>query len=136
MAVTSIPKGRHVRCRHAGETGCSIYADRPAPCREWSCAWLRGHPEFLERDRPDLIGIVASVVGRKEVSLSEGALGALSSQSAVELVARLVAGGETVTMLPVSGRPSVTGPLEGVVRRRMARLEKRMRRESPASSGT
>ena len=49
-------------CEHVCEVGCSIYADRPEPCRAFRCQWLRG---LLEIDgsidpelRPDACGVV------------------------------------------------------------------------------
>lgn len=127
MSVSAIPKGRNVWCPHASRegAGCSIYADRPAPCRDWSCAWLLGHPAFLESDKPDRIGVVASVTGPARISLNEGRPGALEGTQ--ELVGRLVALGETVTLLPVSGRPTVVGVDADSVRREQARAERRRR---------
>lgn len=127
MAVSAIPKGRGVWCQHASRSGagCAIYANRPAPCRDWSCAWVSGHPAFLEDDRPDKIGVVVSRDGASQISLHEGRPGAL--KNVAELVDRLVAAGETVTSVPVAGRPTAVGAEAEEVRRRLARLEKQRR---------
>lgn len=127
MAVSAIPKGRGVWCQHASRAGagCTIYADRPAPCRDWSCAWVSGHPAFLEADRPDKSGVVANKDGARQISLHEGRPGAL--ENVAELVGRLVADGETVSLIPVSGRPTAMGPEADGARRRLARLEKQRR---------
>lgn len=52
------PKATWTRCDHeqAGG-GCSIYAERPTPCRRYKCAWLIGLG--TEAERPDRIGIIA-----------------------------------------------------------------------------
>lgn len=124
MAVSAIPKGCGVWCRHASRSGqgCKVYDDRPAACREWSCAWLNGHGAFQDSDRPDLIGVVASVTGRGEISLHEEREGALGENPG--LLGRLVESGETVTSIPLDGRPSVIGVAAAEVRRRMARMER------------
>jgi len=124
MAVTTIPKGRGVWCAHASRSGagCAIYEDRPAPCRDWSCAWVSGHPALLEADRPDLTGVVASRDGLDKITLHEAKDGAL--EAAAELAVRLVASGETVTSVPISGRPTVVGTRADDVRRLLARAER------------
>lgn len=55
MGVPDVNKEANVQCQHVCESGCSIYKDRPKPCRDFQCAWLQG----LLRDdqRPDRLGI-------------------------------------------------------------------------------
>ncbi len=124
MAVSAIPKGRGVWCQHASHSGagCAIYANRPAPCRDWSCVWASGHPALLEADRPDKTGVVANRDGARQISLHESRSGAL--EGVAELVNRLVAAGETVSLIPVAGRPTAVGAEADEARRRLARLEK------------
>lgn len=62
IAVPEIEKGTYESCEHLCETGCGIYADRPASCRTFECQWLRG---VLEVDgaidvamRPDVCGVI------------------------------------------------------------------------------
>lgn len=53
------------RCAFACKGGCAIYADRPEPCRTWSCVWL--HSQTMGGDRlpsalrPDRCGVVVNV---------------------------------------------------------------------------
>lgn len=53
------------RCQHACAGGCSIYADRPEPCREWSCVWLHSQSNAALRLpsglRPDRCGVVLNL---------------------------------------------------------------------------
>lgn len=80
---------------------------------------------FLETDRPDKIGVVASRDGARQISLHEGRPGTL--ERVAELVNRLVAAGDTVSLIPVAGRPTAVGAEADEARRRLARLEKQRR---------
>lgn len=59
MSVVEIQKPRASWCPHvAGDKhGCTIYADRPAPCEHWACGWWRSQrsanplPPQLRPDR-------------------------------------------------------------------------------------
>jgi hypothetical protein len=56
MAVPELKKPRDVACAYVGPTGCSIYADRPPSCANWSCAWIL-KPDIVPVEmRPDLCG--------------------------------------------------------------------------------
>lgn len=57
--VPDIEKPMFTRCSHTCHRGCAIYADRPAPCASFQCAWLQG--AFKNADRPDKIGVVFDV---------------------------------------------------------------------------
>ena len=61
LQVEEVPRAEFERCPHLrrGRGGCGIYADRPGPCREWRCLWLRGVGQA--RDRPDKLGVVLDV---------------------------------------------------------------------------
>lgn len=116
MAVDELRKGRGVRCRHAGD-GCRIYADRPSSCSGWSCAWLLGHPAFLETDRPDLTGVVGSLARDREVHLH-------GAEPSPDLVDRIVAAGGTAVML--RGRSArAVGPVASEALRRHATATRR-----------
>ena len=56
-----IQKTAGVRCRHCGTSnagGCTIYQERPRPCRELFCAWRQ--LEMLDDEwRPDRSGVFA-----------------------------------------------------------------------------
>jgi len=60
-------------CRHRLKEGCSIYENRPTPCRTYFCGWRR--LAFLDDDwRPDRSGVLiesgtASTVGPDAVVL-------------------------------------------------------------------
>lgn len=55
-------KAAGVTCPHCLK-GCTIYPERPAPCREFHCAW-RLLPIFGEDWRPDRSGVFAEIEGR------------------------------------------------------------------------
>lgn len=46
--IPELNKSIDTWCRHArpGSGGCSIYSERPAPCRSFICGWLSGAREF------------------------------------------------------------------------------------------
>jgi len=50
-------KPANVKCQHVCSKGCSIYENRPAPCRYFNCRWLFDkHADNLRR--PDKTGYV------------------------------------------------------------------------------
>jgi Fe-S-cluster containining protein len=51
------------RCQHLGRLpngmeGCTIYATRPQPCRDFICAWMQGYGST--QDRPDKLGLMVT----------------------------------------------------------------------------
>ncbi len=55
-----LPGGKklaNVKCQHLRSKGCSIYDNRPMPCRYWSCRWLFDE-ETANLRRPDKSGYV------------------------------------------------------------------------------
>ena len=50
-------KKARVPCRHLTQSGCGIYAGRPAVCREFLCGW-RLFEELADDWRPDLSGVL------------------------------------------------------------------------------
>lgn len=63
-AEPEFPNGKpgYTPCQHlnlaCGEGSCTIYADRPNLCREYSCLWRAGILEGDERRRPDNLGLM------------------------------------------------------------------------------
>ena len=58
LAVEALNKPMGVTCAHYGAgRGCTIYADRPRPCRTFECVWLMD-PEMPHRFRPDQTKVV------------------------------------------------------------------------------
>lgn len=51
-----VAKPMFTPCPEQCEQGCAIYAERPAECAAYTCAWLRGH--FWEQHRPDRLGVL------------------------------------------------------------------------------
>lgn len=56
LGVAALKKYPRQTCRHLDRHKCSIYADRPQPCRTFNCAWKKGN--WPEEWRPDKIGCV------------------------------------------------------------------------------
>lgn len=53
MAIPALEKPRHSWCpKYVMRTGCGIYADRPAACREFLCLYMLA-PELDDAWRPD-----------------------------------------------------------------------------------
>jgi hypothetical protein len=73
LPTKEIEKPANVRCPHQCSKGCSIYANRPASCRLWSCQWLLGEElgERPDRSRlvvdplPDFVIRVDDVTGKR-----------------------------------------------------------------------
>ena len=60
LVPADLPEGHKdsgVRCPHLCSKGCRIYAQRPTPCRYWSCRFLFD-PEATALRRPDVSGYV------------------------------------------------------------------------------
>ena len=58
LRVDELRKLGGTPCAHlaGADSGCGIYTTRPAICRAYRCAWLRG--AFRADDRPDHLGAV------------------------------------------------------------------------------
>jgi len=50
------------RCKYQADIGCSIYADRPVPCRQFRCEWL-GAKDSPDTWRPDRSGVLVTSSG-------------------------------------------------------------------------
>jgi hypothetical protein len=61
FGIRELKKHQDQACRHLDGRNptarCSIYADRPAACRQYSCLWRDGF--FEDEDRPDRSGVIA-----------------------------------------------------------------------------
>ncbi len=55
FSIPQLSKPKNKMCGHCAD-GCSIYEDRPDPCRDFACAWLVGN--WRKELRPDLSGIM------------------------------------------------------------------------------
>lgn len=55
LEIKAINKKAWERCKHC-ENGCTIYATRPAVCREFECAYLAG--SWRSELRPDRCGVM------------------------------------------------------------------------------
>lgn len=74
IGVAELGKAPGERCPKLGARGCSIYAERPAECREFNCAWLYGVGDFS--DRPDKSGVVVVGAGADKLVFFEVDAGA------------------------------------------------------------
>lgn len=60
LLPVDLPEGKkpaNEKCRHVFSKGCSIYENRPIPCRYWSCRWLFDEATANLR-RPDKTGYI------------------------------------------------------------------------------
>lgn len=92
MHVPAIEKPEHTACKHLCAHGCSIYADRPAVCSTWECAWRSGWLGGDERDRPDKLGVMFEyrlVAGRVFLWVYEVWPGALDDPKVQDQLSRL-----------------------------------------------
>jgi hypothetical protein len=57
LPVPVLDKPRNEWCRHRVPGACSIYAERPFACREWSCLWLVNEtiPAALRPDKSHVV---------------------------------------------------------------------------------
>lgn len=99
MAVTELRKPARRACDHVGRDGCRAHADRPASCRAFHCAWVRGVIAGGEATRPDALGVmfdtfVERATGEARVIAFELWPGALDAPAARALVDGLAAGRE------------------------------------------
>ncbi|MBN8820180.1 MAG: hypothetical protein J0I80_15825 [Sphingomonas sp.] len=64
--ATTLSKPAGITCPHVARSGCGIYPDRPADCREWSCGW-RLSGTLGDEWRPDRSGILAEILSDERV---------------------------------------------------------------------
>ena len=64
LGLVEIGKPPWTDCPHQwkespGQTGCSIYKDRPKTCQDFKCLWLTdSRGKLQEKDRPDVCGVL------------------------------------------------------------------------------
>ncbi|MBL8678172.1 MAG: hypothetical protein JNK05_03360 [Myxococcales bacterium] len=58
MAIPVLAKPARRACDHVRRSGCGIYDERPEPCRDFHCLWLRGAVGDGEESRPDALGVL------------------------------------------------------------------------------
>jgi Fe-S-cluster containining protein len=65
------PKPARSPCQFCTKGGCSIYDERPDPCRDFACLWLASQDQPLARLisalRPDRTGVVLEVNSKSYV---------------------------------------------------------------------
>ena len=117
MAVHELEKGAWQACRHVRSSGCGIYGERPASCRNFSCQWLRGVLE-LEGTvdlslRPDGCGVILDFqpgTAHGDIYVAwELQPGASTRSPAAEVIAGLAEGFPVMIVAPGpddSGEPS------------------------------
>jgi hypothetical protein len=62
----NLVKPNGVTCPHVCSSGCSVYAARPAVCRDWYCAW-RLTDTLDDGWRPDRSGILVEILFEEAV---------------------------------------------------------------------
>lgn len=67
LPVPVLNKPKLVNCVHCA-SGCSIYSERPIPCRTFHCEWLKG--EFKEDMRPDKSHVVFEAMTQEPLILA------------------------------------------------------------------
>jgi hypothetical protein len=61
LGVESIDKPAHKSCKHQCSSGCGIYPERPAECRDYLCLWRAGVLIGGVNYRPDRLGLMLTV---------------------------------------------------------------------------
>lgn len=59
LEIDVLDKPARQKCRHLGDSGCDIYAERPRVCSGFWCCWAFGL--FSVEDRPDRSGVLVHV---------------------------------------------------------------------------
>lgn len=68
LRIEALDKDAGVRCKHLKGTRCSIYSERPDPCRAYRCAWLQG----AEVPKPSKAGFIADGAKAADLILHMG----------------------------------------------------------------
>jgi hypothetical protein len=113
MAVDEIDKPLGVECQHVCASGCSVYATRPAGCRDFNCIWRYGL--LGAAHRPDKLGIVFDVSRAAVKTLLARQVWPGAFEQAAELLDRLVSEGHVNVLVDDSaGTRRVIGPPDQV----------------------
>jgi len=129
MGVKELDKPNGERCpKMASDGTCSIYAERPAACREWECVWLRAEDVLRNMDRPDRSGVILDVTNPppdavipQSIVARETRPGAFGEDAAKKLLAYFQK--RSLVILVGPGKRTVTGPPEMIkemIKRRRA----------------
>jgi len=62
LEVRALGKPGHVACPHLGDSGCSVYSERPGECRVYKCLWIQG--KLRDDERPDLAGVIVDTYAK------------------------------------------------------------------------
>lgn len=114
MGVKSIDKPEGTPCSKLCKAGCSVYAERPDDCRDFSCVWLQDDGRVLRNmERPDRVGVMFDVT--QEGSKLGNALvartvrpGAFLELAATRLIKKLAR--RTLIVLVDGERRGLVGP--------------------------
>jgi hypothetical protein len=102
--------------------GCSIYADRPANCRGFKCAWLAeadeptGRRFLADHERPDQLGVMLWISrARSIMQVHEVWPGAADAARVRVILDRIRAAGGTVAIVRSTGtRTLITPTIDGL----------------------
>jgi hypothetical protein len=89
-------------CPHVGALGCRIYSQRPKPCVQFSCAWLRDPfwPGLWRPDRAGLLCLREVLEGEVPAAeIHEIWAGALQRPEAVDILNELVRTTATMSII-------------------------------------
>lgn len=110
MAIKAVEKPHFAKCQHLCKQGCSIYSDRPATCREYSCLWHTDAVEGDESKRPDHLGVLfhpTTEGGVRYLELWETKKGASKSPEVQAILKKLVQQGWTeYQVIPWGNQPN------------------------------
>jgi hypothetical protein len=96
IGVEALGKPAGQRCQHECASGCAIYENRPAECRNYNCLWRLGFLKGDERRRPDNIGVIFDLRSDNVVAAWETRPGAMDEPNADWLLRRM---GEQVNLV-------------------------------------
>lgn len=110
---TAKPAGQP--CPQLTAAGCGIYAERPALCARFRCAWLADStwPDLWRPDRSGLLPLRELVDGVPVALVYETRAGALTAPTGLELVERLRTRAAWVVLVSFDGARS---KLSGLLR--------------------
>lgn len=95
-AVRELGKPSQSACRHICQTGCGIYARRPASCHDYACLWRQGFIDGDTRWRPDKLGVVIDyepfvrIPGAVRLIVWETVAGAAESDEVHQVIDKLL----------------------------------------------
>lgn len=113
MGVKEIGKPVMSKCQHQAKKGCSIYAERPTPCRVYSCLWREGFG--LREHRPDKLGVIFDLVregvfATNKVVMAREVFAGSSKLQKVRVLLDTFSHSMVVAILPAEGPRRLLGP--------------------------